>query len=432
MYIRNGNVWSQQGNKLVGTRTNTGIANQGYGVALSADGNTAIVGGPTDNNAVGAAWVFTRNGGLWSQQGSKLVASDAAVSSWLGASVSISSDGNTALIGGNRDNNDVGAAWVFTRTGGVWTQQGNKLVGSGAIGASWQGYSVSLSSDGNIALVGGLNDNNGVGAAWVYTRSGGNWTQQGDKLIGLGAAGIASQGNSVALSGDGSTAIIGGPSDSSGLGAVWMFSRNTQTRTELGNFSASIVDGKHVRLDWNTQTELNNYGFDVERSFANIDSFTTVPNSFVAGYGTSGSPHAYSFVDTTVGIGNWTYRLKQIDVGGTFQYSDTLGIGVSTGVRETTLPKAFALYQNYPNPFNPTTVIRYDIPLESYVSVKVYNTLGQRVATLVDGAESVGYKSISWNASGVASGMYFYHMKATSVANPSKTFTQVKKMMLVK
>lgn len=431
VYTRSGNVWSRQGPKLVGTRTNTGVANQGYGVALSVDGNTAIVGGPTDNNAVGAAWVFTRNGGLWTQQGSKLVASDAAGSSWLGASVSISSDGNTALVGGNSDNNDVGAAWVFTRTGGVWTQQGNKLVGSGGIGASWQGYSVSLSSDGNIAVVGGLNDNNGVGAAWVYTRSGGVWTQQGNKLIGLGADNAAAQGNSVAISGDGSTAVIGGPSDTV-FGATWAFTRNTQSSTELGDFSASIVDGKHIRLDWNTQTELNNYGFDVERSFGDTSSFITLPNSFVAGYGTSANPQAYSFVDTTVGIGNWAYRLKQIDIGGAFHYSDTVHVGLPTGVREKTLPRAFALYQNYPNPFNPTTVIRYDIPLESYVTVKVYNTLGQRVATLVDGVESVGYKSISWNASGVASGMYFYHMKATSVANPGKTFTQVKKMMLVK
>ena len=433
VYIRNGNVWSQQGPKLVGTGT-TGISNahQGYSAALSADGNTAIIGGPTDNGAVGAAWVFTRSGGLWTQQGNKLVPSDAAGASWLGASVSISSDGNTALVGGYGDNNDIGAAWVFTRTGGVWSQQGNKLVGSGAIGQSWQGYSVSLSGDGNIAVVGGLNDNTSVGAEWVFTRSGGTWTQQGNKLIGLGSSGIAGQGTSVAISGDGSTAVIGGPADSVGFGAVWMFTRNTQSSTELGNFSASVVDGKHVRLDWNTLTELNNYGFDVERSLENSGSFTTLPNSFVAGYGTSGTPQAYSFIDTTVGIGNWFYRLKQIDVGGAFHYSDTVQVGLPTGVHEKTLPKVFALYQNYPNPFNPTTLIRYDIPLESYVTVKVYNTLGQRVATLVDGVESVGYKSISWNASGVASGMYFYHMKATSVANPGKTFTQVKKMMLVK
>ena len=96
------------------------------------------------------------------------------------------------------------------------------------------------------------------------------------------------------------------------------------------------------------------------------------------------------------------------------------------------LPKEFALEQNYPNPFNPTTTLRYALPTDSRVTLKVYNVLGQVVATLTDGVVSAGYQSAEWNAANVASGFYFYRIEATSVANPSKTFTQVKKMVLLK
>ena len=106
----------------------------------------------------------------------------------------------------------------------MWTQQGSKLVGTGvSVGDAQQGYSVALSGDGNTAIIGGLGDNIDSGAAWVFTRSGGVWTQQGHKLVGTGATEEARQGCSVALSGDGNTAIVGGPGDNSGAGAVWPF-----------------------------------------------------------------------------------------------------------------------------------------------------------------------------------------------------------------
>src|ERR1700690_71804 len=122
--------FSQQGPKLVGTGA-VGNANQGSSVSLSADGNTAIVGGFGDNNNTGAAWVWTRSGGIWTQQGPKLVGSGGVGQGYQGGSVSLSADGNTAIVGGNADNNNTGAAWVWTRSGGIWTQQGPKLVGSG-------------------------------------------------------------------------------------------------------------------------------------------------------------------------------------------------------------------------------------------------------------------------------------------------------------
>ena len=226
MLIRSGGVWAQQGDKLVGTGA-VGDAAQGS-VALSADGNTAIVGGFGDNANAGAAWVFVRSSGVWSQQGAKLVGTGAingTLGAQQGSSVTLSADGNTAILGGPGDNSGVGAAWVFSRSGGVWTQQGSKLVGTGAAGIAQQGSSVRLSADGNAAIVGGYYDNSFIGAAWVFTRSGTSWSQQGSKLVGTGAAGAAFQGTSVAFSADGNTASVGGQNDNSNAGAVWVFTQ---------------------------------------------------------------------------------------------------------------------------------------------------------------------------------------------------------------
>ena len=234
VYTRSGGVWTQQGNKLVGTGA-VGPSEQGYSVSISADGNTAIVGGYFDNTSNGAAWVFTRSGGVWTQQGNKLVGTGAAGVSRQGWSVSISADGNTAIVGGYIDNSDEGAVWVFTRSGGVWTQQGNKLVGTGSVGAARQGRSVSISADGNTAIVGGFIDNSNVGAAWVYTRNGGVWSQQGNKLVGTGAVKTAFQGASVSISADGNTAVVGGWNDNGNVGAAWVYTRSEGKWTQQGN-----------------------------------------------------------------------------------------------------------------------------------------------------------------------------------------------------
>jgi len=164
---------------------------------------------------------------VWSQQ-AKLVGTGAVgpfEPYGQGVSVSLSGDGNTAIVGGSADNGGAGAAWVFTRSGGVWSQQGPKPVGTGAVGNAQQGWSVSLSGDGNTAIVGGLLDNNSAGAAWVYTRLGGVWGQQGPKLVGTGAVLYTELGSSASLSGDGNTAIVGGPNDDELVGAAWVFAK---------------------------------------------------------------------------------------------------------------------------------------------------------------------------------------------------------------
>jgi hypothetical protein len=241
VFTRSGGVWSQQGGKLVGTGA-AGAANQGWSVAISADGNTAVVGGPEDNSGAGAAWVFTRTEGVWSQEGTKIVGTGAVGLAQQGSSVAISADGNTVIVGGPADNSGLGAAWIFSRSLAGWLQQGSKLVATDAVGTARQGSSVSISAVGPTAIVGGAGDNSGTGATWVFTRIGVAWSQQGSKLVGTGAVGGAGQGSSVAISADGNTTIVGGPNDASFAtpdwalsdGAAWVFARTGGVWSQQG------------------------------------------------------------------------------------------------------------------------------------------------------------------------------------------------------
>src|SRR5437870_735631 len=191
-------------------------------VLATKEGNTAIIGGPFDNSEVGAAWVFTRSGSTWSQQ-AKLAGGGEIGKGFFGSSVALAStEGNTALIGGDRDNTNVGAAWVFTRSGSTWTQQA-ELTGSGESGKGEFGTGVALSAAGNTAVIGGPEDNTRVGAAWFFTRSGSTWSQQGTKRTGSGETGTGEFGNSVALSSEGNTALSGASGDNSEAGAAWVF-----------------------------------------------------------------------------------------------------------------------------------------------------------------------------------------------------------------
>jgi hypothetical protein len=232
----------QQGPKLTGKEQDGG-SNLGQSVAISADGNTALVGGPSDEEGgetlVGAAWVFTRSGSTWTQQGPKLRGGGRVGEGQFGISVALSANGNTALIGGINDAN-VGAAWVFTRSGSTWTQQGPKLTGGGEeTGNGRFGKSVALSADGNTALVGAYFDNGDTGAAFAFKRSGSAWSHEGEKIIGAGEEGFAQFGLSAALSADGRTALIGGPADEGSTketmaGAAWAFTNAGGSWTQQG------------------------------------------------------------------------------------------------------------------------------------------------------------------------------------------------------
>ena len=182
-FTRSGGVWSQQGPKIVLPfiipPPFTSAQSVFSAVALSADGNTAVAG----SRGFGTR-VFTRSNGAWTQQsllvGTGMTGTTSDVN--FGAAVSISGDGNTIAIGGQTDSSGAGATWVFARANGQWIQQGNKLFGSGAIGPAHQGLSLALSTDGNTLAVTGPGGSSGFGALWFFTRTAGVWNQQGTRL----------------------------------------------------------------------------------------------------------------------------------------------------------------------------------------------------------------------------------------------------------
>ena len=187
---------------------------------------------------------------------------------------------------------------------------------------------------------------------------------------------------------------------------------------ELTSFSANCI-GNNVELRWITKTEVNNYGFDIERgkSLTSLDS-DWEKVGFVQGHGNSNSPKEYSFIDIPNGGTKFQYRLKQIDTDGKYAYSRVVSI-------EITVLSEYILNQNYPNPFNPNTFITYSIPFSSKVTLTVYNALGELITTLVKENQEAGSYSVNFNAAGLNSGIYFYKMQ-------SDNFVKTNKMLLLK
>jgi hypothetical protein len=194
---------------------------------------------------------------------------------------------------------------------------------------------------------------------------------------------------------------------------------------QLSSFKARPTGNSSVVLEWTTLSEVNNYGFEIQRRPEGDPKFTTLPGVFIPGHGTTIVPQRYSYTDATASGGRWWYRLRQMDLGNSVHYSEPVPVDIVTGVKEAPVPTAFVLHQNYPNPCNPSTTIKYELPRASYVTLTVYDVLGREVATLVNGIEEPGYKSVQWDASGVASGIYFYRLQAGD-------FVATKKLLLIR
>jgi hypothetical protein len=251
VFTRSSSGWIQQGAKLTGGEEpiETSEAGEeacieeageeptectlGRGVALSADGNTALIGDPSASTRPGSAWVFTRSGSTWTEQ-ETLRGPNASGEGRFGKGVALSADGNTALIGDPSAETEHGAAWLYTRTGSKWTAHGQSLTAGARSQRIHFGRSVALSSDGNTALIGDPGDVGYVGSAWLLTRSGASWSQLGEALRGGLESGKGRFGYSLALSGDGLTALIGGPTDEGGRGAAWVFTSGGSSFTQQG------------------------------------------------------------------------------------------------------------------------------------------------------------------------------------------------------
>jgi len=185
---------------------------------------------------------------------------------------------------------------------------------------------------------------------------------------------------------------------------------------ELTSFTAKATSNG-VLLKWSTASEINNHGFEIERSEDGVEFITA---AFVEGFGTSTESREYVYTDEVEYKGGEIlyYRLKQVDFDGSIEYSDIVEV-------EFDIPRDFVLHQNYPNPFNPSTTVKYAVPKTSLVSIKVYDLTGQEVATLADEMKEVGTYEIKFDARNLASGVYIYRMIADN-------FTSVRKLNLLK
>ena len=239
IYTRSGSTWTQQAKLTASDGVN--IDHFGVSVSMSSDGNTAIVGAYGDDDKgsnSGSAYIYTRSGSSWTQQ-AKLTASDGSSYDLFGYSVSISSDGNTAIVGAHNDDDkgtNTGSAYIYTRSTTTWTQQAKLTASDGSV-SDYFGYSVSMSSDGNTAIVGAYNDDGGRGSAYIYTRSGSSWTQQ-TKLTASDGSASDKFGYSVSMSSDGTTAIVGAYYDDS-RGSAYIYTRSGSTWTQQTKLTAS-------------------------------------------------------------------------------------------------------------------------------------------------------------------------------------------------
>jgi hypothetical protein len=190
---------------------------------------------------------------------------------------------------------------------------------------------------------------------------------------------------------------------------------------ELTSFTANVKNNGEVELQWRTSTETNNRGFEIERQVSSKQKSVSSQwerVGYAAGHGTTTEPNSYNFTDKEVKSGKYSYRLKQIDYDGSYEYSGTVEV-------ELNMPEEFELSQNYPNPFNPATRIKYGTPQDGYISLKVYNTLGEEIAELVHGFTKAGNHEVTFNAGNLSSGIYIYKLESVNKV-------LVKKMMVLR
>ncbi len=211
------------------------------------------------------------------------------------------------------------------------------------------------------------------------------------------------------------------------LGALFIVAFGENAAAQQNCFRAVVLSSTKVEIHFQcvVLSEINLYGFAFERRNENEPAFTELPGSFCPPPRLP-NPEDCVFVDSTVYPGRWFYRLVQIDLDGTRRPIDfAIEVNVGTTGVEPEAPVSFSLHQNYPNPFNPTTRIEYAIPQTSHVSLKVFDMLGREVAPLVDEVQDLGFKSVEFNASGLASGVYFYRLTAGS-------FVETRKLMVIR
>ncbi len=292
-----------------------------------------------------------------------------------------------------------------------WSQ-----VYNGPAGLADEAYSIAVDADGNSYVIGYYDGwgNQNIGIVKYNSDGVQQWMQSYD-----GPASDNDNGFDIVVDSENNFYISGG---SVGIGTTmdYVVVKYSQIiPVELTSFTADADKGE-VELRWQTATETNNKGFEVERSQESGAGTRNWENiGYVQGYGTTTEPKTYSFNDNNVVSGIYTYRLKQIDFDGTCKYSNEIEVSVN-------LPLQYSLSQNFPNPFNPITTIEFSLPENvNNARLTIYNTLGEKVAELVNQTLEAGKHRYNWDAANAATGLYIYELR-------SDNFIAVKKMILLK
>ncbi len=460
IFVKIGDAWLLQQKIVPSDRSKNDL----FGISVAISGNYVVVGAEKRSGfGEGAAYIFIRNGSVWSEQ-QKITASDHAFEDYFGSSVSIS--GDYILVGSIFDDHDAsgmnsknqsGSAYLFFRNGNTWVQQ-QKIVASDRGSGDNFGNSVALSGD--YAVVGAytdgedsLNTKKFYGSAYVFVRNDATWIQQ-QKITASDRSSNDHFGADVSINGN--TIIIGADLDSEDAngknsiewagsayffvlnGSVWIQQQKiiAADRTDhdyfgshvslWGNYAVVGAPAKDANsLDGITQSSagvsyiFSRNGTQWKQQQKLVESDPAFNNFF---------GNAVAIFDSTVFIG------ANNDSKGSFDSDSLSGAGSmyifnfssSTSVKYTTEPSFnFVLAQNYPNPFNPTTMISYQLPVNSAVSLKVYDVIGKEVSTVVNDVKEAGSYSTTFDGSKLSSGIYFYTIRAGA-------FTETKKLVLIK
>ena len=206
--------------------------------------------------------------------------------------------------------------------------------------------------------------------------------------------------------------------------------QTTSVALNLVDFNISIINKNSVLLKWSSNNDKRNNGYEIERyTISNesrdvLDKNNWIVVGFVKNEGNNNSLQSYSFIDNQSATGKSIYRIKQVNFNGKYEYSSELEISIG-------IPEMYSLDQNFPNPFNPLTIIGYSLPSDSKVTIKIFSLLGQDLVTIKDEIVYAGNHSVEFNAADLSSGIYFYSINATGLAD-NKSFRSVKKMVVLK
>lgn len=443
IFHRDGTAWTQQA-KLT---ANDAAAGDWFGWSVSLGGEYAIIGATRDSDAgpsSGSAYIFKREGNTWTQQ-AKLTASDAAEGDFFGGAVSL--DGDYAIVGAYDDDEgdaeQAGSAYIFEKPLGGWSDMTEtvKLKHPEPEYRAHFGQGVSISGDYAIAGAPGSN----LGAAYIFVRSGGTWLQQA-KLMAADPANSAGFGCSVSI--QGTSVVVGSLGDDDGEGSAYPFRWNGSKWIQKVKVTASdaaaddwfgfsvSLSGDHVIIG----ADGDDHNGKVEAGSAYIysgdDAFKVVGD-----LNGDGVVDLLDFRLFAAAFGYWKgdarYNLRaDLDGDGKVWIQDFYLFVTHFGEKQQAKLAALArellgiplfpeLYPNIPNPFNPLTLIAYDLPEAGDVKLTIYAITGQKVTELVSGYQEAGHYEVMWDGSGYANGVYLYRLEV-------REFVQTRRMALVK